>query len=161
MKWAVCLIAVIALLVGCATLEQYVTPARIEAVAALSGYLGGKEAIKSGHKAEIAAATEALRVIGKADKVDLLAVSKAVEAAGLTWLQSDEGYLGFTAGVILFQDLWSGKVEKVLDDARARALVNGLVRGFDYALGDGVTRAGPRPASVEQMLRDQAIRTRK
>ena len=147
------------LLTGCTTPQNFLaaasTPERIEAVSALAAYAGGKAAIAKGHGAEVQAAVEALKVMQASGKADLAAVATALQAAGINQLNSPEGVLALGA-VTTFQDLWANTGQPILDDARARAVINGALRGLNMAL------TAPRDAAdpVEAQLRQAAIASR-
>ena len=141
------------LLTGCTTPQNFLasasTPERIEAVSALAAYAGGKAAIASGHGLELAAAVEGLKVMQASGKADLAAVGLALQAAGINELNSPEGVLALGA-VTTFQDLWANTGQPILDDARARAVINGALRGLNMALTAPRDSADPVAAQVHQ-----------
>lgn len=144
---------------GCVTMQHQATPARIEAVAALAAYYSGKQIVDSGSGDDLRATVAALQSIAAAKKIDLAAVASALSASGVAWVGTDEGALTFGAAAILFSDFWAGSAEKVLDDPRARAAVNGLVRGFELALRMGGKAARTALIHVAD-LRDEVVATR-
>lgn len=153
-------VSLIALLAaGCKTVDlgAQITPARIEAVTALGAYYGGKAAIAKGHRVELERALAGLRSIQASGKADLPAVVKAISDAGITFFESPEGQLSLGA-VVTFADTWAGTAQPILDDARAKAVITGTVRGFELALSQPVQRGALDPTG-EALLR-QAVATR-
>lgn len=134
---------------GCTTLQNAATPARIQAVTALGAYIGAKAAIGDGKRTGIEAASRALHALQDTGQANLPAIVAAVQAAGVP-LTSAEGGLAVTAGVLVFSDLWAGTGEKVLDDARAKAVLAGTVQGFDMALQE-LTRARGMPGELSNL----------
>ena len=157
MSEVVMVIAMLCLVAGCTTtdLGSLATPARIEAVTAFGAYKGAQAAISKGHADEIKSARDALLVIQKSEKVDLAAVVLAIQKAGVS-IAGTDGDLAVQAGLLVFSDFWSGSVENVVEDQRARAVVAGVVRGFGLALDE----AGKRGVTSENDLRTQVERTR-
>lgn len=145
------LVAFAVAVVGCATIEKVATPARIEAVSALAAYQGAKVAISNGHASDIQKALDALKIIQASGKVDLAAVVVAIRTAGVK-LDVGDGGLAVDAGLIVFSDYWASSVENVVEDARARAVVNGCVRGFGLALN--APRSGPGDSQRDSLVRD-------
>lgn len=153
----IALITVAAILAGCATVQKIVTPTRIEAVTALGAYVGAKAAIAKGHRAEIEQSLAGLLAIQASGKADLPAVIAAIEQAGVAISSMDEGELIIQSGVLLFADLWAGTAQVALDDARVKAAMAGVIRGFDLALN---WKAGTRTDVTLMSLQEQAAATR-
>lgn len=157
MKNIIAAAVIIALLAGCATIEKLATPDRIQAVTALGAYVGAKAAIVKGHRAEIEQAMAGLKTIQASGKADLPAIVAAIEAAGVPITAIDEGELVIKGGVILFSDIWAGTGQAVLDDARAKAVVAGVIHGFDLALN---VKGDTRSDVILMALKEHAISTR-
>lgn len=147
--------------VGCGTtnIQQIATPARIEAVTALGAYYGGKAAIKNGNRPGLERAVSGLKALEASGKADIPAIVSAVDAAGITFFASPEGQLTLGA-VITFSDFWSTNAQPILDDARARAVLKGSVRGFELALTNATTRALAPVDPVAEALTAEAVATR-
>lgn len=134
-----------------------ITPARIEAVTALGAYFGAKTAIEQGKRGEIERSLAGLKSIQASGKADLPAVIKAIGDSGISLFGSAEGSLALGA-ILTFTDLWSGKVQPILDDDRARAVLAGMIRGFDLALAPAERGA---PDIVANRLTMEAVAQRK
>lgn len=152
--WSMAAVLVVAIgaLVACATIQNWATPDRIQAVAALGAYAGAQAAITDGKLEQVRQADAALHSLQTSGNANLTAVVAAIQAAGVP-IGSAEGSLYVQGGVLVFADLWAGTGEKVLDDARAKAAVAGITQGFDEALAPYgsksvamLSRAGPGDA---------------
>ena len=148
--------------IGCKTMPtvaEIATPARIEAVVALGAYHAGSAAIEKGGRATLTKTRDALNVIWESKVADLPAVIAALQAAGITVLDTEDGTLSVGA-VLVFADLWDGSAGKILSGERVRAVIAGCIRGFDVALAAKPTR-GISPVNIAVSdLMDDVIATR-
>jgi hypothetical protein len=144
-------LAVIALgVIGCQTITDFATPNRVEAISALGAYLGGEAAIDNGHRADLVRALAGLEALKASGKADLPAIAEALRSADVAVQNSSEGAIAFSTGAILFSDLWAGSGQVELDDVRAKAALDGVIRGFRLALG-------PSPKAVGQSKLDSVV----
>lgn len=152
----------ITLMTGCTTtpdIGEIATPARIEAVTALGAYYAGREIIKQGNRESLAQAHAALLELDAAETIDTLAIVRILEQTDLKGaLESTEGQLVLAVAMV-FIDGYSGSVTEIKDLPRVKAVVRGLARGFECALGPGM--ASVRIADpIAARLLDEAIATR-
>jgi hypothetical protein len=164
MKTVTAILPIIAalLIYGCAGPDggkiNVVTPARIEAVAAIGTYVGGKEMIADGHQKEIERVIAGLTALQRAGKPDMVAVAAALMDAGITWLATPEGTLAI--GVVTsFEDVWAATGQVALGSEYGQAVCNGALRGLTLAMSadKDSARGGP---TVESQLRAKAAATR-
>ncbi len=152
----------ITLMTGCTTtpdIGAIATPARIEAVTALGAYLGGREIVKQGNADQLRQAVQALTALQAAGNIDGPAIVSILEATDLKdKLETSEGIL-ILGTVLSFSDLWTGHTVEIVESEYYQAVVAGLIRGFDLALGPSM--ASVRIADpIAARLLDEAIATR-
>ncbi len=149
------------LVVGCKTTDwgAVITPARVQSVTALGAYLGGREIVKQGNADQLRQAVQALTALQAAGNFDGPAIVSILEATDLKdKLETSEGIL-ILGTVLSFSDLWTGHTVEIVESEYYQAVVAGLIRGFDLALGPSM--ASVRTADpIAAKLLDEAIATR-
>jgi len=137
---AIC--CVLSFLTGCSTtgVQGVVTPERVEAVVALGTYVGAGELLKQdGARADLERAVAGLQSMKAQSKRDMVAIAVALNAAGITWLETPEGILAFGVVNSFFGDKYGPG--QVLDSKYADAVLAGSIRGIQLALDRKGTRA--------------------
>lgn len=150
------------LVVGCKTTDwgAVITPARVQSVTALGAYLGGKEIVKQGNADQLRQAVQALTALQAAGNIDGPAIVAILEATDLKdKLETTEGVL-ILGTVLSFSDLWAGHTLQIVESEYYQAVVAGLIRGFDLALGPGRAAVLLFTDPIEAKLLDEAIATR-
>ena len=87
---------------------------------------------------------------------DWSAIAAALDAAGLTWLESGDGSLAIQAAAAIFSDEYGPN--KVLDTTYGRAVVRGALRGITLALNAQAPTS--RALAPESQLKAEAAATR-
>ena len=149
------------LVVGCKTTDwgAVITPARVQSVTALGAYLGGKEIVKNGNEAELRQAVQALTALQAAGNIDGPAIVSILEAAGIgDKLETVEGIL-ILEGTLSFADLWVDHTLPIVESEYYQAVVAGLIRGFDLALGPSMASVLTADPIAAKLL-DEAIAAR-
>lgn len=151
------------LLTGCSSTStsSVVTPARVEAVVALGTYVGAKQLVHDGHRAEVERALAAVQTLQAADTRDMVAIAAALSAAQLTFMDTPEGVLSFGILSSIFADRYGP--EQVLDGQFATAVLAGAQRGISLALGEPARRSLAPPkveVGIQQRLERDAAATR-
>lgn len=152
----------LALLTGCQTtsIETQATPERIQAVTALASYVGGREIVKQGNREQLTQAVNALRTLQAAGMLDAAAVVAILNETDLKdKLDSTEGGLILGAALV-FLDGYTGQTTTITDDARFRAALAGLIRGFDLALKAPAEPKRGLADTTEVQLKQVAVKTR-
>ena len=121
---------------GCATIQDQITPPRVQAVTALGSYLGVKTTPQ--YNTQYSIALSALVMLQQSGNYSFPSIAQALTRTlgpqAATFINSDEGFIILQGGSFVFQDLWSKTGQVALNNAYAKAVLDGLVEGMGQAL---------------------------
>jgi hypothetical protein len=116
------------------------TPQRVQAIAKLAAYAGTRADLQSHpeHRPAFVAAQRQLQVLVDQERWDIAAMATALQGAPIEQLQSSEGTLYLTGGIMLLDAIGAGQWD-ARSNENVRAVILGTNEGIRLALGIEVT----------------------